>query len=77
MSNTETANRKKKNNNNKKKKKKKKLSVTLTPWRRGGGGMGLYSSESLEGGVSPGSPHPDPISDQNMSFSTPVLRPDL
>ena len=43
----------------------------------GGGGMGLYSSESLEGGVSPGSPHPDPISDQNMSFSTPVLRPDL
>ena len=35
------------------------------------------TSESLEVGVPPGSPYPDPISDQNMSFSTPVLRPDL
>ena len=25
----------------------------------------------------PGSPNPDPISDQKMSFSTPVFRPDL
>ena len=28
-------------------------------------------------GVPPGSPNPDPISDQNMSFSTPVFRPGL
>ena len=26
-------------------------------------------------GVPPGSPNPDPISDQNMPFSTPVFRP--
>ena len=26
-------------------------------------------------GVPPGSPNPDPISDQKMSFSTPVFRP--
>ena len=31
----------------------------------------------LDGGVPPCSPNPDPISDQKMSFSTPVLRPDL
>ena len=31
----------------------------------------------LGGGVQPGSPNPDPISDQKMSFSTPVFRPDL
>ena len=31
----------------------------------------------LGGGVPPGSPNPDPISDQKMSFSTPVFRPDL
>ena len=30
-----------------------------------------------ERGVPPGSPNPDPISDQNMPFSTPVFRPDL
>ena len=29
------------------------------------------------GGVPPGSPNADPISDQNMAFSTPVFRPDL
>ena len=29
----------------------------------------------LGGGVPPGSPNPDPISDQQMSFSTPVHRP--
>ena len=65
MSNTETANPKKTKNKN--------LSVTLTPWRWGGGG----TPKNHWRGVSPGSPHPDPISDQNMSFSTPVLRPDL
>ena len=42
---------------------KKKKNLSVTPWG--------------EGGVPPGSPYPDPISDQNMSFSTPVLRPDL
>ena len=31
----------------------------------------------IGGGVPPGSPNPDPISDQNMAFSTPVFRPDL
>ena len=31
----------------------------------------------LGGGVPPGSPNPDLISDQKMSFSTPVFRPDL
>ena len=29
----------------------------------------------IGGGVPPGSPNPDPISDQNMSFSKPVFRP--
>ena len=28
-------------------------------------------------GVPPGCPNPEPISDQKMSFSTPVFRPDL
>ena len=31
----------------------------------------------LGGRVPPGSPNPDPISDQNMPFSTPVFRPGL
>ena len=31
----------------------------------------------LGGGVLHGSPNPDPISDQKMSFSRPVFRPDL
>ena len=31
----------------------------------------------LGGGVPPGSSNPDPISDLNMPFSTPVFRPDL
>ena len=30
----------------------------------------------LGGGVPPGSSNPDPISDLNMPFSTPVFRPD-
>ena len=44
--------------------------LLLTP----GGGLLL---EILGGGVPPRSPNPELISDQNMSFSTPVLRPDL
>ena len=40
------------------------------PWR--GVLLGI-----LGGGVPPSSPNPDPISDQKMSFSTPVCRPDL
>ena len=39
---------------------------------RPGGGLLL---EILGGGVPPGSQTPDPISDQKMSFSTPVFRP--
>ena len=31
----------------------------------------------LGGGVSPSSPNPDPISDQKLSLSTPVFRPDI
>ena len=31
----------------------------------------------LDGGVPPGSPNPEIISDQKMSFSTPVFRPVL
>ena len=40
---------------------------------RGGG----YSWGFLLGGVPPSSQNPDPISDQIMSFSRPVFRPDL
>ena len=39
-----------------------------------GGGVLL---RILGGGVPPGSPNPDPITDQNMSFSTLVFRPGL
>ena len=45
-------------------------------WGGGGGGRG-YSWEFLVGSVPPSSPNPDPISDQIMSFSRPVFRPDL
>ena len=38
---------------------------------------GGYSGEFLVGGVPPGSPNPDPISDQKMSFFTAVFRPGL
>ena len=38
----------------------------------GGGGGGIFGR-----GVPPGSPNPDPISDQNIPFSTPVYRPGL
>ena len=42
----------------------------------GGGGGGVLLG-ILGGGVPPGSSNPDPISDLNMPFSTPVFRPDL
>ena len=45
--------------------------VEISP---GGGGVLLGI---LGGGVPPGSSNPDPISDPNMPFSTPVFRPDL
>ena len=42
----------------------------------GGGGVGWRALLGILGeGVPPGSPNPDPISDQRMSFSTPVFRP--
>ena len=37
--------------------------------------MGKGCSREFLGGVPPSSPNPDPISDQKMSFSTPVFRP--
>ena len=40
----------------------------------GRGGKGMLPG-ILGGGVPPSSPNPDPISDQKMSFSTPVFRP--
>ena len=43
--------------------------------RGGGGGGGGLLLGILSKGVPPGSPNPDPISDQNMPFSTPVFRP--
>ena len=39
-----------------------------------GGGVLL---KILGGGVTPGPPNPDPISDQKWSFLKPVFRPDL
>ena len=36
---------------------------------------GGYSSIFLVGRASPGSPNPDPISDQKVSFFAPVVRP--
>ena len=42
----------------------------------GGGGEGVLLG-ILGGGVPPGSSNPNPISDLNMPFSTPVFRPDL
>ena len=43
---------------------------------RGGGGWGVLLG-IFGRVVPPGSPNPDPISDQNMPFSTPVFRPFL
>ena len=45
---------------------------THSPGEGGGVLMGI-----LVGGVPLGSPNPDPISNQKMSFSTPVFRPGL
>ena len=39
-------------------------------------GVGLLLG-IIGGGVPPGSPNPNPISDQKMPFSTLVFRPDL
>ena len=50
-----------------------RLNYTSAP---GGGGGGVLPG-ILGGGVPPGSSNPDPISDLNMPFSTPVFRPDL
>ena len=49
------------------------LAILSCNFRSGGVLLGI-----LGGGVQPGSPNPDPISDQKMLFSTPVVfRPDL
>ena len=42
-----------------------------------GGGGGEVLPGILGGGVPPGSSNPDPISDLNMPFSTPVFRPEI
>ena len=42
-----------------------------------GAGEGEVLLGILGGGVPPGCPNPDPISDQRLSFSTPVFKPDL
>ena len=47
-------------------------SLLHTAPRGGGVLLGI-----LGGGVPPGSPNPDPISDQKVLFYTPVFRPDL
>ena len=49
------------------------VSGDWAPW---GGGWGVLLG-ILGGGVPPGSSNPDPISDLNMPFSTPVFRSDL
>ena len=46
-------------------------------WYSPGGGGGGVLLGILGGGVPPGSPNPDPISEQNIPFSTPVFRPGL
>ena len=49
------------------------LEITGSPSSPGGGILlGIPG-----GGVPPGSPNHDPISDQKLSFSTPVFRPGL
>ena len=45
--------------------------------RGGGGGGGGVLLGIFGGGVPSGSSNPDPISDEKMSFSTLVFRPDL
>ena len=53
------------------------LIISTRGWGGGGEGGYSWSWEFLVGGVPPGSPNPDPISDQKMLFSVPVFRPDL
>ena len=43
----------------------------------GRGGEGVVFLGILGGGVLPGPPNPDPISDQKMSFFTSLFRPGL
>ena len=50
------------------------VKIQLHPREGEGGGGGIPGNSWW--GVLPGSPNPDPISDQNMSFSTPVFRPE-
>ena len=52
----------------------RKIQLTLSLRRTPPGGvlLGIFG-----GGVPPGSPNPDPISDQKMSSFTPVFRPGL
>ena len=47
-------------------------SVQNCSFKPGGVFLGIFG-----GGVPPGSPNSDPISDQKMQFSTPVFTPDL
>ena len=53
------------------------LFLILTLYLIGAGGGGGVLLGILGGGVPCSFPNPDPISDQKMSFSTPVFRPDL
>ena len=50
--------------------------ILCTTPRPGGGGGGVLLG-NLGGGVLPGTPNPDPVSDPKMSFSTLVFRPRL
>ena len=45
--------------------------------RPSGGWGGGSTPGNSSGGVLLGSPNPDPISDQKMSFFTPIFRPDI
>ena len=42
-----------------------------------GGWVGGSTPGNSSGGVLLGSPNPDPISDQKISFSPPIFRPDI
>ena len=52
------------------------VKIQLNPQEGGGGRLQVFLG-ILGGGVPLGSPNPDSISDQNMSFYTPVFRPGL
>ena len=52
------------------------MTLSVSSFTMKGGGGGVVALLGILGGdVLPGSPIPDPISDQTMSFSTPVFRP--